>query len=39
MGIVSPLASILVSHGSAVAAGLVLAADPSSLGRWAPVTG
>ena len=39
LGIISPLASILVSHGSAVAAGLVLAADPSTLGRWAPATG
>jgi P-type E1-E2 ATPase len=39
LGIVSPLASILVSHGSAVGAALVLAADPRTLGRWAPVAG
>jgi heavy metal translocating P-type ATPase len=35
IGIMSPLVSILITHGSAVAAGLVLAADPSTLGRWA----
>jgi Cu2+-exporting ATPase len=38
LGIVSPLASILVSHGSAVGAALVLAVDPNTLRRWAPTT-
>jgi cation transport ATPase len=36
LGIVSPLASILVSHGSAVGAALVLAIDPNTFRRWAP---
>ena len=39
LGIMSPLASILVSHGSAVGAGLMLAADLPLLRSWIPAAG
>ena len=38
-GIVNPLASILVSHGSAVGAAIALAANPNTFRRWAAVAG
>jgi heavy metal translocating P-type ATPase len=39
LGRISPLTSILVSHGSAVGAALLLAVDPNILRRWAPAGG